>query len=116
MDIDAIQSFPTPSSITDIRSWFGLINQVAYTFLQSDTMASFRNLLSKKYKLFYWDQSPEQIFQKSKEEIIAMIQDGVRSFEKDRTTCLSRDLSKTGIGFTLTQKYCNFVNKSGTES
>ena len=73
-------------------------------------------LAVKEIQIVYWDQSPEQIFQKSKEKIIAMIQDGVRSFEKDRATCLSRDLSKTGIGFTLTQKYCNFVNKSGTES
>ena len=28
--IDAIQNFPTPTSIVDIRSWFGLVNQVSY--------------------------------------------------------------------------------------
>ena len=26
--LDAIRQFPTPKSITDIRSWFGLVNQV----------------------------------------------------------------------------------------
>ena len=30
--LDAIRDFPTPTSITDIRSWFGLIKQVAFTF------------------------------------------------------------------------------------
>ena len=27
--IDAIKDFPTPKSITNIRSWFGLVNQLA---------------------------------------------------------------------------------------
>ncbi len=28
--LDAIRSFPTPKSTTDIRSWFGLVNQVSH--------------------------------------------------------------------------------------
>ena len=27
--LDAIRTFPTPKSTTDIRSWFGLVNQVS---------------------------------------------------------------------------------------
>ena len=27
--LDAIKDFPSPTSITDIRSWFGLVNQVS---------------------------------------------------------------------------------------
>jgi len=27
--IDAIRDFPTTTSTTDVRSWFGLVNQVA---------------------------------------------------------------------------------------
>ena len=30
--MESISNFPTPKSTTDVRSWFGLINQVAYTF------------------------------------------------------------------------------------
>ena len=41
----AIVEFPTPTSTTDVRSWFGLVNQVAYTFSRADTMAPFRDLL-----------------------------------------------------------------------
>ena len=28
--IDAIEGFPTPTNLTDIRSWFGLVNQVSH--------------------------------------------------------------------------------------
>ena len=30
--LDAIRDFPTPESITDVRSWFGLVNHRAYAF------------------------------------------------------------------------------------
>jgi hypothetical protein len=30
--LDVIRYFPTPTNLTDIRSWFGLINQVSYAF------------------------------------------------------------------------------------
>ena len=107
--LDAIQSFPIPKTITDVRSWFGLVNQVAYAFSQSNTMAPFRELLSsnkRNGKDIYWDDNLGRIFDESKKVIVEKIKDGVCSFEKDRVTCLSTDWSKTGIGFTLTQKYC----------
>ena len=28
----AIRDFPSPANITDVRSWFGLINQLSYAF------------------------------------------------------------------------------------
>ena len=37
--------FPIPKSITDVQSCFGLVNQVAYTFPESDIMEPFRTLL-----------------------------------------------------------------------
>ncbi len=43
--IKAIANFPTPTDITAICSWFGHVNQVAYTFAQADVMALFRKLL-----------------------------------------------------------------------
>ena len=33
--------------------------------------------------------------------------EGVKSFETNRPTCLSTDWSKTGLGYTLTQKHCS---------
>ena len=43
--LTAIQDFPTPTNITDVRSWFGIINQVSYAFSQTQLMEPFRNLL-----------------------------------------------------------------------
>ena len=102
--IQAIQDFPTPKSITDIRSWFGLVNQVSYAFSIATTMAPFRELL-KTRKTFYWDDTLEQLFIESKEKIIQEIHEGVQIFDKTKPTCLITDWSKTGIGFWLLQKH-----------
>jgi hypothetical protein len=45
--IEAIRNFPTPTNISEVRSWFGLINQVAYSFVKTEHMAPFRHLLSQ---------------------------------------------------------------------
>ena len=50
----AIQEFPVPQTLTNIRSWFGLINQVNYCVSMMDTMKPFRDLL-KPSTTFYWD-------------------------------------------------------------
>ena len=39
----AIKDFPTPTNLTDIRSWFGLVNQISYTFSMTSVMLPFRN-------------------------------------------------------------------------
>ena len=46
--LEAIKNFPTPTDITGIRSWFGLINQVAYAHSLTDDLAPFRELLKPK--------------------------------------------------------------------
>ena len=43
--LQAIMAFPTPKNVTDIRSWFGLVNQVAYAFSMTERMLPFRDLL-----------------------------------------------------------------------
>ncbi len=103
--IDSIRNFPAPTSTKCVRAWFGLVNQVAYSFAHSHIMAPFRELLRKNGK-FYWDGALEKIFEQSKEEIVERVKEGVRMFSTERVTCLATDWSKTGIGFFLLQKYC----------
>lgn len=102
----AIADFPTPQNLTDVRSWFGLVNQVSYTFSMTDVMLPFRDLLKPSNK-FYWDDKLEQAFQKSKSTIIDEIKHGVTIFDKTKPTCLATDWSKHGIGFWLFQKHCS---------
>lgn len=101
----AIRDFPTPSNLTDVRSWFGLINQVAYTFTAAEVMAPFRQLLKSKTK-FYWNAELEEAFKKSKQVILEKIDHGVRIFDKNKPCCLATDWSMKGIGYWLLQKHC----------
>ena len=104
--IRAITDFPTPQSLTDIRSWFGLVNQVSYAFSMADTMLPFRELL-KPNNSFHWDEELQQAFEQSKLTIINEIHNGVKIFDKTKPTCLATDWSKQGIGYWLFQKHCS---------
>ena len=107
--LDAIRNFPTPISITDIRSWFGLVNQVSHHTQLRDTLEPFRQFLSPKVK-FYWDELLDARFRKSKTLILEAIKDGVNMFDPTRKTCLRCDWSKLGISFYLCQKHCTCIS------
>jgi len=96
--IDAIRHFPKPSSITDIRSWFGLVNQVASYAQLRDVMAPFRPYLSPKLKL-EWTPELDDAFEAFKMSIIESIKNGVEIFDPNSRTCLRPDFSNRGIGF-----------------
>ena len=104
--LDSIRHFPTPKSITDIRAWFGLVNQVSHYAQLRRLVEPFRKFLSPKEK-FYWNNELNDIFEASKEAIIKMIQDGVQIFDIKRKTCLRCDWSQEGIGYYLMQKHCS---------
>ena len=78
----AITEFPTLMSTTDVRSWFGLVNQVAYSFSRADVMTPFRDLL-KPVTMFSWTNDHHEAFEDSKRLIIDQIQTGVEIFDKD---------------------------------
>ena len=61
-NLSAIKDFPTPRNLTDIHSWFGLVNQVSYAFSMAGRMIPFRQLL-KSGNVFSWDPSLEDAFQ-----------------------------------------------------
>ena len=82
-----IRDFPQPKNITDIRSWFGVVNQVSYAFSMADRMLPFRKQL-KSGTPFHWDTQLESLFQESKDIIISEIEKGVRIFHKSRRHAL----------------------------
>ena len=104
--LEAILNFPRPSNITDIRSWCGLLNQVAYAFSVAEHMQPFRHLM-KPGNPFIWSDELEELFEQSKQAIVKDIEEGVRIYDKSKPTCLATDWSKTGIGFWLYQKHCS---------
>ena len=94
----SIRDFPTPAKLTDVRSWFGLVNQVSNYNQLSKMMLPFRPLLKAKTK-FYWSKELDRAFILSKREIVKAIEKGVEIFDLNRRTCIRPDWSKTGIGF-----------------
>ena len=103
--LDAIREFPTPKNITDIRSWFGLVNQVSSYAQLQDLMAPFRPFLSPRC-LFSWNPALDAAFQASKEAIVSAIREGVEIFHITKRTCLRPDWSQQGIRYFLLQKHC----------
>lgn len=103
--LSAILDFPTPTNISGVRSWFGLINQVSYAVALSEKLEPFRDLLKPSTK-WYWDDTLDTLFRETNQQIAKQAEEGVKSFEVNRPTCLSTDWSKTGLGFFLLQKHC----------
>jgi hypothetical protein len=103
--LSAISQFPRPTDLTGIRSWFGLIKQVAFSFSKNTLMDPFRNLL-KKNSVYKWDDSMQEAFETAKVEIVRLVAEGVTSFQIDSHICIVTDWSRTGIGFVMWQKRC----------
>ena len=103
--IEAIRDFPVPKSVTDIRSWFGLVNQVSNYAQLREMMRPFKPFLSPKTP-FTWNDDLQMRFDASKAAIIDAIKFGVKIFDPKKPTCLRPDWSNLGVGYYLTQKHC----------
>ena len=104
--LDSIKNFPKPTDITGARSWFGLVNQVAWAYSMQETMQPFRDL-TKPGSKFYWDATLDKIFEESKKKLIQSSIEGIQTFDLKRHTCLQTDWSREGMGYLLLQKYCS---------
>lgn len=103
--LEAIRNFPVPKNTTDIRSFYGLVNQVSYAFSSTTRMKPFRDFL-KPHVTFQWNDEMQQLFEEAKSRIIQEVKHGVEIFDRNRPTCLATDWSKDGVGFWLYQKHC----------
>ena len=60
--LNAIPNFPTPKNIMDARSWFVLVNQVAWAYFLSFIMLTFWNPVKQNTPLS-WNESLKKAFQ-----------------------------------------------------
>lgn len=105
----AIRDFPMPSqpTITDIRSWHGMVNQLAPFLATAPLMEPFRELLRRPAgKRVYWDDQLQQKFQQAQATLCQLAKDGLVYYEKSRPTAVVTDWSKEGIGFVVLQQHC----------
>ena len=72
---NAISSFPTRKNITDARSWFGLVNQVAWAYSLSNSAISGprQNTHTHTHTLCLEWEPGKSIFQQSKQIIVGLV-------------------------------------------
>ena len=78
--LNSIMEFPVPKNISEVRGWFGLVNQVAPFFASRPILQPFRELLkpATKGKSIYWDDNLTKLFEESKVVITKAIEDGIK--------------------------------------
>lgn len=109
----AIRNFSMPAqpTITDVRSWFGFVNQLAPFLATAPIMAPFRDLLKKPAgSKVYWDEQLRLKLEQAKETICQLAKDGLAYYDRTRPTVVITDWSKEGIGFVVLQQYCLCVS------
>ena len=64
-----IRNFPAPPNVTDARAFFGLVEQLSFSFSKCADMVAFRHLLSLKVK-FLWTEELAREFVLAKLNIV----------------------------------------------
>ena len=98
----ALSEFPAPRSVTEVHSFFGLVNQVAY-FVENvaELLTPLRSLLSSRRE-FIWDESHQPAFNAVKASLSSV--PTLAFYNPTPPTRLETDASRVhGIGFVLRQ-------------
>ena len=103
--LGAICKFPRTVDIKGARSFFGMVEQVAFTFSKCEVMQPFKHLLKQGEK-FTWDSSMETAFLAARAFIVDKVKEGVRMFNINRRTAVLTDWSSTGISMSIWQQVC----------
>ena len=101
--LNAIRDFPIPTNVTDLRSFFGLINQLANnTATIAQCLEPLRPLLSTKNEFV---RSPDHTtaFNLAKESLTQV--PVLSFFDTVKPTRLMTDASRKGLGFVLQQMH-----------
>ena len=109
---EAVRSYPTPVSITDLRSFMALLQQVAYCYAISPAVSQFRHLL-KPTEPWRWTQEINEVFEQAKKVIAEKVEEGVRLFDPKLHTGLLTDWCQDGFGHILCQKHCDCPLREG---
>ena len=106
--VEAIVNAPTPTSVTQLRSFLGMINYYG-KFLSnvSTLLAPLYKLLQAKQK-WTWGVEQEKAFKEAKTQLVS--QQLLVHFDPDKDLVLSCDASPYGVGAVLSHKF-----EDGTE-
>ena len=104
--LKSIREFPRPRNLTDLRSWFGLVNQLGnFSKKLTAIMVPFRFLLAKN-AVFQWLPEHGHAFVEAKSRLTSI--PVLAYFTVNRPTLLATDASRLkGLGLVLLQMVDN---------
>ena len=104
--LKAIAQFPTPTCLTELRSFMGLINQLGdFTTEVSATADPLRELLKSKNE-FGWTKTRTTPFQITKKALVSA--PTLAHFDPSKPTALHTDASRRkGLGYALLQQHAD---------
>lgn len=103
--VQAIQDMEEPKSVSDLRQFLGMCNQLSkFSPDLVETTKPLRDLLSKKNQ-WIWDQAQRKAFQNVKSKLCST--PVLCLYNQLRPTKVSADASAYGIGAVLMQKQEN---------
>ena len=101
----AIGHFPTPTTVTELQRFMGMVNQLGkFVPGLADINAPLRQLL-RKDSAWYWDEAQQRAFQQVKEKLASP--EILAHYNPNRQTVIAADASSTGLGAVLLQKQDN---------
>ena len=101
--VEAIKNFPTPTNVTEVRSFLGLANQLGSFVPDLAHMSTVIRGLLKKDVSFVWLQEHEEAFTKMREILCSKMV--VKSFDPQMETYIMTDASRLyGMVYALIQK------------
>ena len=102
---EAISKFPTPTNRSDLRSFFGLVNQLSSsTDIIAELLSPMSSLLSTKNE-FVWSSEHDQALAHAKTHLTGA--PTLAFFDAKKPTRLCTNASRQGLGFILHRQPCN---------
>ena len=100
--IRAVKEFKTPTTITQVKSFLGLANYYRKFIKDFSKLAKPLNDLTKKSKVFYWDEPAQKSFMELKRRLVTA--PVLTHADPKLPYRLTTDASRTSLGWVLEQK------------
>ena len=95
----AIGHFPTPTTVTELQRFIGMVNQLGkFVPGLADTTAPLRHLL-RKDSAWYWEEAQQTAFQQVNERLASP--EILAHYNPNRQTVIAADASSIGLGAVL---------------
>ena len=98
----AIAGFPTPTSVTEVRRFLGMVNQLAKFIPNISELSAPLRLLLGKNNSWCWEAQQEKSFQDLKDLLLSA--EVLAHYDRDRPTRVATDASTYGLGGVLLQE------------